>query len=386
MKKLVVLLLAFAVAGAAFAQTPALTANSTLSWGVDFDTGYTGFSNASTLTFKVPFAFTGATSKKGDKGWWGDISVKNLYFVLSDKQLTQNDALTFTDWNDADGDGVVDSGEKGGVTAFITNGTWKVSVSNKEGFDYANAASIYDGDVSAALHADNGGTTVSYTAGALSVGATVASKADWTANTKNEYAFGTNASYKVSDALTVSGAVAFDLLDASKDFGATAKVAYSAAPLTVSVASDMYNNATTSIFDLDVLGTVGYNIMKGLDVTVKGFYSTGDDDLEAKATLAYVVDPIDAAVIFGIEDPLTGSKFHFEAYAGYTYAIDAATSLWVYADFTSDFAGANTLTPEVTLTNTSIANTTLTLKYNSGELDVLSGKYGTLIAAAKVTL
>lgn len=387
MKKLVVLLLAFAVAGAAFAQTPALTANSTLSWGVDFDSGDTGFKNATTLTFKVPFAFTGATSKKGDKGWWGDISVKDLYFVLSDNQNGKDNAggaLTFTDWNDKDSDGTKDSGEYATLSAFITNGTWKVSVSGKNSFDFENADALYSGDVKVAIDADKFGTTVSYAAGPLGFGVTAASFDDWTLNASNEYSFGANVSYKVSDALAVSGAVAYDLIHTDKELGFTAGVTYSAAPLVVALNSDML---VLNGFEADALLAVDYAVMEGLDAFVDVYFSTLDDDLEAQVGADYAVAPVEAGIWFGIDNPLTGIAYDFGVYAGYTYAVDAATSLYVRADYTNDFTGGKgSLVPIVTLTNTSITNTTLTLKYNSGELDVLAGKYGTLIAAAKVSL
>jgi len=383
MKKLIVLLLALAAIGAVSAQTPALTANSTLSWGVDFDTGYTGFKNASTLTFKVPFAFTGATAKKGDKGWWGDISVANLWFVLSDAQLTTGDALTFTDWNDKDSDGVKDSGEYATLSASITNGTWKLSVSTKNSFDFANADALYSGDVAVGLDADTAGTTLSYASGALGFGVTAASKGDWTANAANEYSFGTNLSYKVSDALTVTGAAAYDLIDTDKELGFTAGVKYSAAPLVVALNSDIL---VLGGFDADALLEVDYAVMEGLDAFADAYYSTGDDDLEAQVGFDYAVDPVEAGVWFGIDNPLTGIAYDFGAYAGYTFAVADATTLYVYAEYTNDFTGVGALVPYVQLKNTSIANTTLTLTYNDGDVDVLAGNFGTLVAAAKVSL
>ena len=381
MKKLVVLLLAFAVAGAAFAQTPALSASSTLSWGVDLDTGYTGFLNSSSVTFSVPFTFTGATSKKGDTGWWGEIAVKNLYLKISDAQLTGNDAA-LVDWNDKDGDGAIDDGEIATLTAFITNGAWKMSVSSKSSFDFANADALDDGDVVVALDADKYGTTVSYSADGLSFGVTAASKDDWTLNTLNEYSFGANVQVVV-DALTVKGQVAYDLLDADKELGFTAGAVYAADPLTVSLTSDML---VLGGFDADALLDVQFAVMEGLDAYADAYFSTLDNDVEFLVGADYAKDALEAGVAFGLYDPLTVMSYYFDVYAGYTLAVANATELYVYADYSSDFTGTGSLVPMVTLTNKSIANTTLTLKYNSGELDVLAGTYGTLIAAAKISL
>ena len=100
MKKLIVLLLAVVMVGAAFAQTPTVSASSTLSWGWDLDSGQTGFQNANDITIEVPFTLEDA-EKKGDKGWWGEIAISNLTFILSDDAFSANDPLTFTD---VDGD------------------------------------------------------------------------------------------------------------------------------------------------------------------------------------------------------------------------------------------------------------------------------------------
>ncbi|MDP2790690.1 MAG: hypothetical protein Q8O15_02925 [Rectinemataceae bacterium] len=382
MKKLVVLLLAFAVAGAAFAQTPALSASSTLSFGIDLDTGYTGFKNSSSATITVPFAVANA-EKKGTSGWWGEITVKDLTFKISDAQLTTGDALVFTDWNDKDGDGVKDSGEYATLSAKITNGTWAVSVSTKNSFDYSNADDLFDGEVNVALDADTAGTTLSYASGALSFGVTAASKGDWVTNTNYEYSFGANVGYKVSDALNVTGAVAYDMLDADKEFGATAAVTFTAAPLTVAVKSDI---SYLTAFNADAILNVDYAVMEGLDAGVDVFYSTLDDDVEVYAALDYAVDPIEAGIWFGLYDPLTVMVYDFGVYGGYTFAIDAATKLYVYAEYTNDFTGKGSLVPYAKLTNTSIANTALTLEYNAGDADVLASKFGTLVAAAKITL
>ncbi len=385
MKKLIVLLLTFALVGAAFAQTPTLSASSTLSWGWDLDTGYTGFANTNKATISVLFPVDNV-AKKGEAGWWGEIAVKNLYFKISDNQLTYDDGLTFTDWNDKDGDKVKDSGEYATLSAKITNGMWALSVSSKQSFDFANADALYTGDVAVTIDADKAGTSLSYTANGLSVGVTAASKADWTANTANEYALGANASYKVGDAITVSGGVAYDAFDATKQLGGTASVAYSAAPLTVSVATDLFYDPTPKTFDADALLTVGYAVMEGLDAEADAYYSTGDDDVEVKVAVDYAVDPIEAGVSFGIADPITAIAYDLGIYAGYTYAIDAATKFYVYAEYTSDFTGKGSLVPKVSLTNTSVTNTTLKLEYNPDDADVLAGNYGKIIASAKISL
>jgi len=386
MKKLIVLLLSIVMVGAAFAQTPTLSASSTLSWGWDLDTGITGFENKNTANISVLFPVENA-SKKGDTGWWGEIAVNNLYFEISDEQLTFGDALSFTDWNDLDGDGTIDSGEKKAtLSAKITNGVWALSVSTWNKFDFANADALYTGDVAVAIDADSAGTSLSYTANGLTAAVTATSKGDWLTNAANEYALGANASYKLSDALSVSGGIAYDAFDATKQFGGTASVAYSAAPLTASVATDLFYVQTSSSFDVDALLTVGYTVMEGLDAEADAYYSTIDNDAEAKVAVDYAVDPIEAGIWLGVADPISAIAYDLGVYAGYTYAIDPATKLYGYAEYTNDFTGKGSLVPYVSLTNTSVTNTTLKLEYNPDDADVLAGKYGKIIASAKISL
>jgi len=386
MKKLIVLLLAFAVAGVAFAQTPVLSAYSTLSFGVDLDTMQAGFKNYNSATVTVNFPVANVT-KKGDKGWWGEIAVANVNFKLSDDAISEIEtAPVFTNTYDYDGDGVVETNgddAAASVTAKITNGVWVVSVSSMESFDYANADALSDGDVAVALHADTMGVTLGHTENGLSVGVTAASKGDWTANTLNEFAFGTNASYKVSDALTVSGAFAYDALDASKDLGATATVALALGDLSASVVGDAI---FTAGFVADALVSLDYAVMDGLDAALDVYYSMSDSDIEVEAAVDYAAGAIEAGVWFGDYNALTGATYDLGVYAGYTHALGEKTSLYVYAEYTNDLAGAQALVPYFELSDTSIANTTLSLEYNADEVDVLAGAFGTLIASATVTL
>ncbi|HNY98264.1 MAG TPA: hypothetical protein PKK71_00840, partial [Rectinema sp.] len=65
MKKLIIVLLTFALVGAAFAQTPTLSASSKLEWGWDLDTGITGFANTNNATISVLFPVDNV-AKKGE--------------------------------------------------------------------------------------------------------------------------------------------------------------------------------------------------------------------------------------------------------------------------------------------------------------------------------
>lgn len=374
MKKLIVLLLAFVMVGAAFAQTPTLSASSTLKFGVDLDTMQFGFSNVNAATITVKFPVDNA-SKKGDAGWWGEIAVSNLNFKLSDNALTGGSALTFTD---VDGDG-----KPATLTAKLTNGVWALSVSTKNSLDLNNAAAIFNGNVALAIDADIQGTTLSYAANGLSFGLTGTSKGDWTANPLNEFALGANVGYKVSDALSLSAALAYDAFDADKELGATALISYAEGALTASLAADA---DLTAAFTADTLVKLGYSVMDGLDLTAKAYYSMNDTDLEVYAAADYAVDAVEAGVWFGDYNVFTGPTYDLGVYAGYTAALAEKTSLYVKLEYTNDLAGAQTLTPYAKLTDTSVTNTTLCLEYNAGAVDLLAGNLGTLVASAKISL
>jgi hypothetical protein len=289
-----------------------------------------------------------------------------------------------------------DDGNPASLSAKITNGIWAVSVDSYSALGYNNAKAIKDGDVNttALIDANKFGTSVSYNDGTLGFGATAASKDDWTANAANKYALGANASYKVSDALSLSGAAAYDAFDATKDFAGTAKVSFAQGPLSVSVASDLQLVSAKSKFDADALLKISYTVIEGLKTGLDGYYSTLDKDVEAKASVDYAVKPAEAGVAFSLIDPIktTPPSYELYGYGGYTLAIDPATSLYVRADYKNDLAGAQKLYPYVILTNKSIANTSLNIEYNAGgtdykgKQDVLAKNYGTLVVWAKITL
>jgi len=82
MKKALVVLLALALVGGAFADAPVanvdvaeFSGSATVTWGVDLDTSKTGFENDASATFKVNIADGGSAATEGD-GVWGEIEIK----------------------------------------------------------------------------------------------------------------------------------------------------------------------------------------------------------------------------------------------------------------------------------------------------------------------
>jgi hypothetical protein len=391
MKKLIVLLLALAAIGAVSAQTPALSASATLSWGVDLDTGYTGFRNVYSAKVSIPFAVADG-KKAGESGWWGEIAVTGITFTLTDDPVVGNNAAPgFTNGVDSDDSGVIDADEGAALSAKITNGTWALSVYSAASPDFAVADVLStDADVALNTDADIFGTKLSYAADGLSFAVIASSKGDWgdsdsvTTNTLNEYAVGLRAGYDISESLGVDFGFGYDILDADKELGAYVSADVAMDPLTVFVGSDM---TFLGGFDADAIVDVAYTVMEGLDASAAAYFSTFDNDLEIDLALDYVADPLEAGVWFSDYNVLNAAAYDAGVYAGYTFTLREPTTLYVYAEYSNDFTGsAGSLVPSVVLTDTSIANTTLKLQYNYDEADVLAGTFGNIIASAKVTL
>jgi hypothetical protein len=391
MKKLVVLLLAFAVAGAAFAQTPALTGSATLSWGIDLDTGYTGFRNVYSAKVTIPFAVADG-KKAGETGWWGEIAVTGITFKLTDDPVVGNDAAPgFTNGVDSDDSGVIDADEGAAISAKITDGTWALSVYSAASPDFAVADVLSsDADVALATDADKFGTKLSYAANGLSFAIIASSKGDWgdsdstVTNTLNEYAMGLRAGYDISENLGVDFGFGYDILDADKEVGVFASTDAKFGALTVFAGSDM---TFLGGFDADAIVDASYAVMEGLDASAVVYFSTTDNDIETELAVDYAVGAIEAGVWFNDYNALNAAAYELGVYGGYTLSLAETTELYVYAEYVNDLTGATgTLTPSVVLTDTTLANTTLKLQYNYDEVDVLAGNIGSLIASAKVSL
>ena len=90
MKKALVVLLALALVGGAFADAPVanvevaeFTGSATVTWGVDLDTSKTGFKNDASATFKVNIADGGSAATEGE-GVWGEIVIKTDGLQITD--------------------------------------------------------------------------------------------------------------------------------------------------------------------------------------------------------------------------------------------------------------------------------------------------------------
>lgn len=384
MKKLIVLLLAIAMAGAAFAQTPTLSASATLSFGVDLDTMQSGFKNECSATVTIPFTVADA-AKKGESGWWGEIAVSNITFELTDDPT----AIGGFSLNDTDADG-----NPATLTAKITNGVWALSVYSAKSPDFDVALDLGDttSTVIGAFDAVGNGTSLSYSAGALSAGVISSSKSDWTTNTKNEFALGGYADYTLNENIKVGGKVGYDLTDADKEFviAGTAEATYG--DLSSFIGSDI--DLTGPTVNYDVRGDVEYSLLEGVVVPAFAVYYD-KKDIDARVAAYYEKDAVEAGLAFTDENLLKKDTqaYVLDIYAGYTYSLAETTTIYMRADYSNDLTGKKgSLIPYVQLKDTSIANTTLTLTWNAlasatpAGVDVLAGNWGALVAAAKISL
>lgn len=371
MKKLIVLLLAFVLAGAAFAQAPApdISGSATLSWGVDLDTGYTGFANDSSSTIELTIVPQASSETKGE-GVYG-------YILLEDYELLiTNGAFGFTGPT---------------VTAKIVMDKYYLTVFSAPDLAIDKVDSTHG--VAGTLAAFTAGTAFGYD-GDVAAELKVLSKGDWLLNTTNAYAVGADLSGSVNDMIEWEASVATDF---------DTVYAGVALPLTFKIAKGL---TVTPAADLAILPT--FDFEAGVDVELALSDANADDEYTAATSGVYFCtnEDIEAYVAFDeylvgglVENAEFGGKFaavdvlktsplawDFTAYAGYSYDVDDVNNLYVRGDFATDQAWANSLTAEVTFTNTAIANTEVGLSYKSGDLFASPAVLGTIIASATVSL
>lgn len=350
MKKLFVLLLAFALAGAAFAQAPAPTVSgsATLSWGVDLDGKTSGFSNASASTIKFTILPKASAEKKGE-GVYGYILLKDYTLGVS------NGAFAWTAPT---------------ITAKVVLNQFYFTVFGAPSLTIDKVASTHG--VAGTLAGYTAGTTVGYD-GDVDFAVKVLSKGDWTANTGNDYALGADFSGSLNDMIAYKASVATDL-----------STVYAGVSLPITLAV-MKGLTVTPAADLAIMPTFDYEA--GVDAELQLSDANADDVYTALTGSVYFCTNKDLEVAVAFDEPLSGGivenaefgasfsaldvltagfGWDFATYAGYSYDLDKTNTLYGRADFATDETKANDLSMSASLTNTAIANTTLSVTYTSG--------------------
>lgn len=388
MKKAIVLLLALAVlGGAAFAQTPSLSASATLTWGMNLDNNSSGFTNAYTASVTIPFAVANKTT--AGEGVHGYISVSNITFKLTDDPVAGTSGLGFTE-KDADGNAA-------SISAKIVADNLYMMVYNFTDLNLKNyAAQLLGGDVKSDIDASAAGVKVGIS-GDYAVAFILNSAAtgtDFKGNPDNYYSAGVHAVLKlVPDVLTADVMFAYDVLDATKEMYIGGKLPVTLGDLTLTPAFDVaFPDGADMSFDARL--TAKYLFAKTTSLTVDGYWG-GDEDLEAQVKFVE-----DAGLVTGL---------YFEAGFAYYDALETAVAstwkAWTDVSYKAMLDDKNYIKPyayfslnsaDVTVLKLGVAaalipNTVFTLQYHSDDLQSVlpaagvSDK-GLITFATKITL
>jgi hypothetical protein len=185
-----------------------LAATGKVTWGIDLDTGWTGFLNEQTVDlYVIMFANELTDTHAGEGDWYGSITVKDieLWWYADEAHVAQ------TNWTYADTKvvGDVTAIEKPAVSAKIVGlggdlaigvyggpdtGSNVDFVASIEDDDFDNDYPVVDDEATdewdLGVNYDNYGTYVSYALGEmLTVGLEAVTPVDYNANSENAYAF-----------------------------------------------------------------------------------------------------------------------------------------------------------------------------------------------------
>jgi len=286
MKKLSILLIGlllltgFAFANDEFEAVPTtdIDITATMTWGVDLNTGYTGFTNAATWDAELWWlnaADEVGFSKAGDDGLYGSIAITNVNVSV-------------------DGGAVVVS--MGAITGKIVLSPITIQIYAAPGMSWGNVAMIdaADAGIAPALVAANviGGFTLILPVDPVTLKVYVVSDGDWITNpnTANDYAAGADATIAVAP-ITINLGGFYGWFNAAGTWGGTAKAKVSLADimngLDVTVAAD-FQDGTPLPWE------VGFG-------TVLNISEANADDAKANVALNVVYGPasdLDASVVF----------------------------------------------------------------------------------------
>jgi hypothetical protein len=369
MKKLSILLIGLLlVSGLAFASdefagTPATDIDITASvtWGVDLNSGATGFQNAASFDAELYWLNDDDDTdfdKGGDDGLYGYIFVDDVYFEFDGGAW-----LLGYDY----------------ISASVFVDPAEIIIYAAPGMSWGNATALEtgDADVAPALAAANtiGGVTIELAdlADMATVDVYVVSDGDWTTNVANDYAAGVDLSVDVS-IVTVSVGGFYGWFNDAGTYGGTAllEVALDALEgVDVSVGADLVEGVT---WEVAANATLNFSEANDDDDTANlafdVFYSEAAD-LDAKVSFA---EPTD----LGLAD-MVGASVALEL-----FDLTSDTIVW-NVDVTGEYDTGDVMpyfgfgmgTDEVVDLNvgvelyaglTGIDNTTITLDYVSTDL------------------
>jgi hypothetical protein len=393
---LTVLLLAFGLASGfaddALKSGLAITGGATLSWGVDLDTGATGFQNANDVALTLTFITSFANTKSGEGAAYGTITASNITFSV-DK------AGAWTVW---DGTLVATI-----VAAPLTIGVWTapsiaLGKATQVEADAAGADAtdpIVDTDAFATDSYGTFGTWVSFAMAPATIKLTTVSNGDWTSNTAQAYAVAGEVALALAPlTITAGGGTGFN-------YAVNNPIVY----VTVGLDTDMLD--LTAAVDIDLATALGYDAGAWLTLTpvkdttlVAGFYYNSDSNLDLKVVftepaVAGLVDNLGATVTVYVLDLMATMEYEASASLSYVMGTITPTVGFTYGSESGDDVATEVADTLLKLTaGVSVAafpNTTLSATYTSGDLSSPNlnnpldlgwpaGNLGTLVFAAKV--
>lgn len=365
MKKAIVLLLALMAAVGAFAQTPVVSADATLTWGMDLDTGATGFLNEYSADVTIPFAVEDAEAT--GEGVHGYIALTGITFELFDDPVVGGS----NGINDVDG-----YGSPASLEAKIVSGPLYAMVYSQSDLEFNAAADLLDGEVEGLFDANTYGTQIGYDSEMYDVGLIINSKGDWTTNVDNEYGMGIVASLTfVPDTLALDAGFSYDLTDVTKDMGFWVSVPVTVAGFAITPAADFYI-ADGADMAFDARLDLGYDITDATNVAVAVYYG-GDEDLEMSIDFyedGGFVENLYFGFGFGYYNALeTVVAATWDTYVDLTYtiAMDGDYYVMPYAHFSTD--NTNVIALNLGVEAFLIPNTTFTLDWDTTDLGNVNG-------------
>lgn len=379
MKKLLVALLALALVGAASAAdlkasatAPSIDLEATLSWGIDIDTMATGFKNEASLGLTFPL-IDEVDVAGGGEGVYGEISIDDVSLEIADGVVGQ-------------------AGAAGDISATLHLNALSFTVTSAPSLDVDMIAPTHDAgaiDFSAYTF----GTTIGYDMAPATIGLSVLSMGDWTANAGNDYVAGVTLDLDLGDMLSVSVAGAYDVANADFQGGVSLPVSLAVMKgLTVTAGADFSSVGGTLTYAAGLeneLQLTDANDDDEYTYFALNAYFCANNDVEAgidftEPTAGGYVDNLGFGVQFNVAEALAALAWDAAANVDYVLPIDDTSDVEATAEFTLDSAQAKTLMATVTYTNTVVTNTTLSLTYTSGDFLAATPVLGTVVAACTI--
>ncbi|HPE35916.1 MAG TPA: hypothetical protein PK625_02115, partial [Spirochaetales bacterium] len=345
--------------------TPVVSADATLTWGMDLDTGATGFLNEYSADVTIPFAVEDAEAT--GEGVHGYIALTGITFELFDDPVVGG----FNGINDVDG-----YGSPASLEAKIVSGPLYAMVYSQSDLEFNAAADLLDGEVEGLFDANTYGTQIGYDSEMYDVGLIINSKGDWTTNVDNEYGMGIVASLTfVPDTLALDAGFSYDLTDVTKDMGFWVSVPVTVAGFAITPAADFYI-ADGADMAFDARLDLGYDITDATNVAVAVYYG-GDEDLEMSIDFyedGGFVENLYFGFGFGYYNALeTAVAATWDTYVDLTYtiAMDGDYYVMPYAHFSTD--NTNVIALNLGVEAFLIPNTTFTLDWDTTDLGNVNG-------------